>query len=253
MSVMHFDFMSGVLGYQTNIYVILPDCMQQGEQPQGVLYLLHGGGGNGLDWLRNTNIERYVQPYKMAVIMPETDGNCFYADQKYGYAYFQYLTEEVPGAMEAMLPGLQGVKRYVAGLSMGGYGAFKWAFQKPDFFVAAANLSGISSIVDLFSKNENPLPGVDRVIACNWGSIKELEGSSSDSKQWIREAAEQGIALPKLFAAIGTEDFSYAFAQEYLNYAKEQGIEIHYEEMTGGHDWDVWDEMIRHFLRYAVE
>ena len=103
MGVMHFDFMSDKLGYQTNIYVTLPECMEKGQVPKGILYLLHGGGGNGLDWMRNTAIERYAQPYDLVVIMPEVDGSCFYADMVHGYPYFQYLTEEVPAAMEGML------------------------------------------------------------------------------------------------------------------------------------------------------
>ena len=254
MGVLHFDFMSDKLGYQTNIYVTLPDSVREGKKPQGILYLLHGGGGNGLDWLRNTCIERYAQPYELAVIMPEVDGSCFYADMKHGYPYFQYLTEEVPAAMEAMLPILKGVEnRYVAGLSMGGYGAFKWAFHKPGYFAAAANLSGISFVVDLLADGEHNLNGKQQMIECNWGSLEELRGSDSDSKLWIDRAAEEKNQLPRLFAGIGKEDFSYAYSQDYMAYCKEKGIEIHYEEMTGGHDWNVWDTMIQRFMSWATQ
>ena len=254
MGVMHFDFMSDKLGYQTNIYVTLPACMEKGEAPKGILYLLHGGAGNGLDWMRNTSIERYAQPYDLVVIMPEVDGSCFYADMKHGYPYFQYLTEEVPAAMEGMLPLLKGVeKRYVAGLSMGGYGAFKWAFNKPDYFTAAANLSGVSFVVDLMADTSHGLTGKDTLIECNWGSLEELRGSDSDSKEWIDRAVAQGTKLPKLFAGMGTEDFSYDFSTAYLAYCKEKGVEIHYEEMPGGHDWNVWDEMIQRFMAWATK
>ena len=254
MGVLHFDFMSDKLGYQTNIYVILPECMEKGQAPKGILYLLHGGGGNGLDWMRNTAIERYAQPYELAVIMPEVDGSCFYADMVHGYPYFQYLTEEVPAAMEGMLPLLQGVeKRYVAGLSMGGYGAFKWAFNKPDYFTAAANLSGVSFVVDLMADTSHGLNGKDTIIECNWGSLEGLKGSDSDSREWIDRAVAQGTRLPKLFAGMGTEDFSYDFSTEYLAYCKEKGVEIHYEEMPGGHDWNVWDAMIQKFMDWATK
>lgn len=254
MGVMHFDFMSDKLGYQTNIYVTLPECMERGEAPKGILYLLHGGGGNGLDWIRNTAIERYAQPYELAVIMPEVDGSCFYADMKHGYPYFQYLTREVPAAMEGMLPLLRGVeKRYVAGLSMGGYGAFKWAFNEPEYFMAAANLSGVSFVVDLMADDSHGLNGKESLIECNWGSLEELKGSDSDSKEWIDRAVAGDVKLPKLFAGMGTEDFSYDFSTEYLAYAAKKGIEIHYEEMPGGHDWPVWDTMIQKFMAFATQ
>lgn len=253
MGMLHFDFMSDKLGYQTNVYVILPDCVREGNKPKGILYLLHGGGGNGLDWVRYSSIERYSWPYEMAVIMPEMDGSCFYADMTYGYPYFQYLTQELPGAMEAMLPILKGVdKRYVAGFSMGGYGAYKWAFHRPDYFTAAANLSGVSFIMEILGNEEHKLPGKQKMIESNWGSLAQLEGSDSDSKVWIDRAAEQKTKLPALFAAIGTEDFSYSLCRRYLDYCAEKGINIHYEEMQGGHEWAVWDEMIRRFLAWAV-
>lgn len=79
----------------------------------------------------------------MAVIMPEVDGTCFYADMKYGYPYFTYLTKEIPALVEALFPvNKERGRRFVAGLSMGGYGAWKWAFAAPQFFGAAANLCG---------------------------------------------------------------------------------------------------------------
>lgn len=33
----------------------------------------------------------------------------------------------------------------------------------------------------------------------------------------------------------------------------EKGVEIHYEEMSGGHDWNVWDVMIQKFLAWVTD
>ena len=257
MGMMHFDYLSTVLGYHTSVYYILPACTHEGKEPKATLYLLHGGAGNGLDWIRYTSIERYADAFEVAVVMPEVDGSCFYADMKYGYNYFTFLKDELIAVSETLLPvNKTADKRLVAGLSMGGYGAFKWAFNCPDDFYAAANLSGISSIVDLFtdpasfaSKSVDDPCGV---IALDFGSIDELRGSMNDSKAWIDKAAAEGTKLPKLFAGIGTEDFSYQFAVDYLKYCKEKGIDVHYEEMPGGHEWKVWDEMIQRFLVWSV-
>lgn len=254
MGMLHFDLMSEKLGYQNSLYVILPDCVRDGEAPEGILYLLHGGTGNGLDWIRYSSIERYSWPYKLAVVMTETDGSNFYADMVHGYSYFSYLTEEVPNSLEALLPILKGVeKRYVAGFSMGGYGAFKWAFNKPDYFTAAANLSGVSFVMDILSNPKHQSPDKLAMIENNWGSLDALQGSDSDSKAWIDNAVANKTKLPKLFAAIGTEDPSYALCQDYLAYCDKMGVPIHYEEMPGGHVWEVWDEMIKRFLAFAID
>ena len=257
MGMLHFDYLSQVLGYHTNLYFILPACTHEGKAPAATLYLLHGGAGNGMDWMRYTSIERYADKYNIAVVMPEVDGSCFYADMKHGYDYFTYLTEEVVAVAEGLLPvNKEPEKRLVAGLSMGGYGAFKWAFNCPDFFGAAANLSGISFIMDIFGGNGFAAKGAEDKcgpVALNWGSLAELEGSMSDSKEWIDKAVREGIKLPKLFAAIGTEDYSYKLSCDYLQYCKEQGIEVHYVEMPGQHEWAVWDTMIERFMSWALQ
>ena len=256
MGLLHFDYLSQVLGYHTNLYFILPACTHRGEAPAATLYLLHGGSGNGMDWIRYTSIERYADKYNIAVVLPEVDGSCFYADMKYGYKYFTYLTDEVVAVAEGLLPvNKEPEKRLVAGLSMGGYGAFKWAFNRPDFFAAAANLSGVSFIMDIFKKGVGTRDAEDKcgAVALNWGSLEELEGSMSDSKEWIDRAVREGTRLPKLFAAMGTEDYSYKFTQSDLQYCKEQGIEVHYEEMSGTHEWSVWDTMIERFMAWALE
>lgn len=257
MGMLHFDYLSQILGYHTNIYFILPACTHEGKEPAATLYLLHGGGGNGLDWIRYTAIERYADKHNIAVVMPEVDGSCFYADMKHGYDYFTYLKDEVVAVAEGLLPvNKTADKRLVAGLSMGGYGAFKWAFNCPDFFSAAANLSGISFIMDIFSGDGFAAKSVNDkcgVVALDWGSLEELQGSMSDSKEWIDRSVREGIKLPKLFAAIGTEDYSYKLSQDYLKYCKEQGVEVHYEEMPGQHEWIVWDTMIDKFIEWALK
>lgn len=254
MGLLTFDYMSEKLGYQTNFYVVLPDSVRDGKVPSGILYLLHGGGGNGLDWFRYTSVERYSWPYDLAIISADTDGTAFYADMEHGYPYFTYLTEELPRVAETLIPVLKKVKKhYVAGLSMGGYGAYKWAFNKPEYFDAAANLSGLSFIMELFSNDAHQTEEKLQMFENNWGGLSKLEGSISDSKTWIDKAAAEKTKLPKLFAAIGAEDYSYEYAKRYLDYAKGKGVDIHFEEMPGKHEWAVWDEMIQRFLKFCVE
>ncbi len=253
MGVAHISFLSNVLGFHTNVYVILPTDARVGETESFcTLYLLHGGGGNALDWMRFTNIERYAQERHIAVVMPEVGGESFYADMKYGYDYFTYISEELPQVMEYMFPLCTKKEgRLVAGLSMGGYGAFLWALRRPDFFRAAANLSGLSNIVSLFRENREDAFNKDqkqRLVECVWGSIEELEGSDADSRFLLKRAAERREEIPVLFGGIGTEDFTYHNAMEYLETARQLDVPIHFEEMPGGHEWKVWDEMIRRFL-----
>ena len=255
MGFLHFDFMSEKLRYHTNLYLILPEETRRAQEPEATLYLLHGGGGNGMDWLRYTSIERFAQERRIAVVMPEVDGTCFYADMKYGYPYFTFLTKEIPALTETLFPvNRKRRQRYVAGLSMGGYGAWKWAFHEPQFFGAAANLSGISFITEIFKEGgfaQQEREGENGLVAQNWGSLEELQGSESDSAKWLEWASERKVELPALYAGIGTEDFSYPDACKYLEACGKIGLKVEQRMVPGRHEWSVWDKLIADFMDWA--
>ena len=191
MGVLRYEFYSKLLGKQIRLCMVLPEQAHAGKLPDATLYLLHGGGGNAEDWLRYTSVERYADERQMAVIMPEVDGTCFYADMKYGYPYFTYLTKEIPALVEALFPvNKERGRRFVAGLSMGGFA---------------------------FADDEN---GNNPLVIRNWGSLDALAGSVSDSKTWVDQAVREKTDLPALYSGIGTEDFSFADSVRYLAYCR---------------------------------
>lgn len=247
-----------------NLNLILPfeknreeDGTPRIEERYPVLYLLHGGGGNQDDWVRYTSIERYAEKYKIAVVMPDVSGNSFYADMAHGYRYFTFLSEEIPDFVEHFFPiGGCREKRFVAGLSMGGYGSLKWGLNKPDFFGFVADFSGASLITEMFDKRG--LAGdtgekENNVITRNWGSLEQLKGSESDTAWLLQRAAEMQEQLPKLYVCIGTEDFSYEYTRRFMEYANGLGLDIIYAEAPGEHNWDFWDPFILRYIQMYAE
>jgi len=264
MAFMRFSFLSEILGYHTSVNIILPFEMQledhervDQEGKYSVLYLLHGGGGNQDDWIRFSSIERYAEKYGIAVVMPDVSGSSFYTDMVHGYQYFTYLSEELPSVMESYFPiGGSREKRFVAGLSMGGYGSLKWGLLKPEFFSYVADMSGASLVMELFQRDgfqHDVAEGKASMFNRNWGGLQKLEGSISDTAYLLKSATSRKDILPKLYVCIGTEDFSYKYTQSFLKYADELGIDILYEEAKGGHDWDFWDKFIVRFICLCVE
>src|SRR5512146_1475299 len=125
-------FNSEVLTLRCTMNVLLPQRTlaeaQSKEKPKyRTLYLLHGHSDDHTAWQRWTSIERYVEGLNLAVVMPAVNLS-FYTDMAYGGKYGQFLSEEVPAVVRDMVP-LSSAREdsFVAGLSMGGYGAFKLA------------------------------------------------------------------------------------------------------------------------------
>src|SRR5215216_920350 len=125
------DFFSETLSLSTTMTVILPQQTStqigmtgaQREGPPPVLYLLHGLSDDDTIWLRRTSIERYVAPLGLAVVMPQVHRS-FYTDEAAGGRYWTFLSEELPEIVSRFFwVSTTRADTFVAGLSMGGYGA----------------------------------------------------------------------------------------------------------------------------------
>lgn len=109
---------------------------------KGVVTLLHGHTNDGDDWVQKTSALRYAEDNQLALVIPDA-GNSFYCDMAAGPAYYTWLTQELPGLLQAMvkLPA-QREKNAVFGLSMGGYGALLLGLSCPQRYFACASFSG---------------------------------------------------------------------------------------------------------------
>jgi putative tributyrin esterase len=205
------------------------------------LFLLHGGGEDAQSWLSFTNIEKHADKHKMAVVLPSVT-NSFFADLAHGPAYWTFISDELPRFVRSVFPlSDKPEDNFVAGLSMGGYGAFKWALNKPDQFAAAANMSGLIDIAK---------PGGPGHINFDdiFGDFNSIKGSDNDLYALLKKRKEEGTKLPRLYAACGTEDFTYDSYKDFKNYAQSLPVDITFEEGPGAHTWDFWDTYIQRIL-----
>ena len=242
MALFHANFYSDVLGMQSSAEVILPDRPDPARKLP-VLYLLHGLSDDHTIWQRRTSIERYAAAYRLAIVMPNGHRS-FYTDMKHGRPYFTYMTQELPRLMESFFPfSARREDRFVAGLSMGGYGAFKIAVNLPERYAAGASLSGALDIAGAWARNADFFPDV----------FGEDVAEPPDN---VLAAAERLVARtpktlwPKLYQFCGTEDFLYEDNVKFQAFAKALGLPVDYAEGPGGHSWDVWDAQIQKVLAW---
>jgi putative tributyrin esterase len=129
------------LGKQMSLMAIVPETS---EGPFPVLYLLHGLSDDHTQWTRITSIERYVAGLPLIAIMPNGERG-FYSDNltRPNALYETYFIKDIVGFTDLTFKTIGSSEgRVVAGLSMGGYGAAKFAVKYPDLICAAASLSG---------------------------------------------------------------------------------------------------------------
>ncbi|MDD2464437.1 MAG: alpha/beta hydrolase family protein [Desulfobulbus sp.] len=251
MALIHCQFFSQVLGLMTTMSVILPDPVPAGDNKPSpaaslpTLYLLHGRSDDHSAWQRRTAIERYLEGRQLAVVMPEV-GRSYYTDMQTGQRYWTFISEEVPLIARHFFPlSDKREENYLAGLSMGGYGAFKLALSYPERYAAAASLSGALDVVRLAGTELEA--GLHELVHV-FGDPHSLAGSGNDLFALAESALQSGEKLPQLYQWCGSEDFLYLDNRRFRRHLDTLGIAVDYDEGPGGHEWSCWDAQIQRVL-----
>jgi S-formylglutathione hydrolase FrmB len=246
MALLTCDFFSESLMVGTSVTVVLPQRTEEqiglidevGEGPPPVLYLLHGLSDDHTSWSRYTSIERYAVARGLAVVMPAA-GRSFYADEAYGHRYWSYLTEELPRVVAQLFRVSQEpADTFVAGLSMGGYGALKMVLTHPERYAAAACLSGALDLV-AFAKD----PDRDEVM----GRVFDHQVRAGDDLFRLLQAAR---GVPPLHVSCGTEDWLVASCRRFAEEATAKGVDVTTDFRPGEHVWSLWDAVIQDVIAW---
>ena len=204
-----------------------------------VLYLLHGLSDDCTIWERRTSIERYATEKGIAVVMPEVRRS-FYTDEAVGEQYWTFIAEELPQLIaRTFRVSTAREDTFVAGLSMGGFGAFKLALNHPERFAAAASLSGALDVAAL------DLDWAGTLGQRVWDG-RDTAGTADDLLGLL--AASDPAALPALFLDCGTEDQLLDHNRRFLAVADERGVELASRLRPGAHTWEFWDQGIQDVL-----
>ena len=251
MAFMELKFFSQSLGMQTDAYIVIPQKSTQGEigiegqsdsKEYKCLYLLHGLSDDHTIWLRRTSIERYAADYGICVVMP-CGAKSFYTDMKYGSKYFTYITEELPKVVSEFLK--VSTKRedtYIAGLSMGGYGALKSALKKPEKYCAVAGLSSVADIrCGMFDDVLTPVFG------------EGVNIPDDEDLFYLAEKTNKSPLKPRVFMGVGTEDFLYDANIKLKEKFEQLDYDYTYRQSPGIHNWAFWDEYIQYVLEWMFK
>ena len=209
-----------------------------------MLYLLHGLGDDHTAWSRQTAIERYVKPLGLAVVMPQV-GRSFYADQVHGQPYWTFLSEELPALVTSLFHvSTRREDTFVAGLSMGGFGAMKWALRDPGRFAAVASISGV---LDSAQVRRNREPEREAVMDAAFGD-GDIDGTDDDVRHLLTRAAESGVSLPEVYLCCGEGDGLHGANVRFAELAGDLDVPVTAEFGPGEHEWSYFDASIRRVL-----
>lgn len=278
---------STALGVDKSVLVYLPPSYDTSGRSYPSLYYLHGGGGNERTWLDRFHIGLVVDSL-IATGLPEAilvlpDGDTGYWTDwvnptgfanrcatdsmlialqeqaatwcvKYGRYETYVASEVVPVVDHHYRTARDRDQRGIAGVSMGGYGAFFLALRHPDLWAAAVSHSGVLQPLYIgphpFKHPPMYASNVDEILAAWDGNRRPLfiaEFGSDTATWWARDPLRQLMRLlrqhqrlPLLYFDVGTSDRFADQSRAFADTLRRLGIEYRFAEWPGGHDWTYW-------------
>lgn len=199
------NYPSQVLGQSTKVNIYLPKAYSK-KKTLPLTFLLHGRGLDADQWVKTGRIHHYLDNLiargvipPQIVVMPSS-GIVPYID-----ASEKFITEELLGWLKTRY-GIEGTRQStaIAGMSMGGFGAFNLALRHPQLFGVSVPVSGV-----YFPEYVASLP----------------------------DALPSGF---RLHLMCGTSDAFIGMNRDLATALTARGLNFTYQEAEGGHDWHYW-------------
>lgn len=249
---------SQALGREKRVRLVLPPGRRLGAGPCPVLYLLHGYGGNGETWLRNTALLRYLAGMDLVVVLPESGRRWFINDHE-GHRYEDYLVHELVPRIDRVVGGASGREwRAIAGFSMGGAAAVFQALRHPGSFAVAAALSGAFEAPRRVGDPYRSLRGTPGFLMPTvavhervWGAPNSLTRRAYDPYRLLeRHRPDPPVALR---LEVGAQDYErmVRMNRDVRQALRSLGVPHEYAESPGGHDFDFVDRALPATLAFV--
>lgn len=262
MAIIDVNFFSNALARQVSYKAIIPvdGAIFPGRpakevKPFKTVYLLHGIFGDFTDWLVKSRIALFAEEHNIAVIMPSGE-NSFYVDHESLRSYYgEYIGKELVEETRKLFNlSHKREDTFIAGLSMGGYGALRNGLKYYNNFSAIAALSSALIIDDaVTSTEEHPFEfGRKSYYEAVFGKIENIKGSDKDLEALVKKIMTENGDIPRLYLACGTEDSLLPNNHKFRDFLASEKVAHTYEEGPGVHDWKFWDEYIEKAIKWLL-
>ncbi len=249
---------SELLQRRVDIQMYFPTDLppEVGFEARGTLTLLHGYTNSGDDWVQMSSAARYCADNGLVMICPSCQ-NSFYQDSIQG-AWKTFVTEEMPMLLSrSFIFPHERENNYIAGLSMGGYGALYLGLSRPDLYAGCASFSGavdIEMLADMYAGT----PITKEFYEIFDTSDGKLSGDKSIYKLLEKISAMPQKQQPKIFLSNGIQDVPVynVKAQNDALWSKAEKMtlaSIKRMEWDGIHEWSFWDRSLVYALDYFLE
>ena len=226
------------------------------------LWLLCGGGFDHTDWMRYTALELFAAQHGVAVVLPGISYAGYMDTAEGDYKYWTQISRELPVYLRKVFPlSYEREDNFVAGFSMGGYGAFKWAMQQPEMFAACGTFAGPIGIIPRKPSAPDEKLGEPclrddfceppfQTLWAAFGSAARLRNTPSDNLYMLEKHLAEGRELPAFYIAVGAQDPTAPEGYAVMDEMRRMGLKFNEIRDQGKHDWEYCNRHVESFLEW---
>jgi enterochelin esterase-like enzyme len=250
---------SKILDSERKYAIYLPSDYDYSNREYPVLYLLHGAGDDHTGWVQFGEVKSITDKANkngvstsMIIVMPDaqTGKKGYFNDLDQEWNYEDFFFKEFLPFIEKKYR-IKSEKRYraIAGLSMGGGGAFIYALRHPEMFSSACPLSGYmgeASYNDFYEKNMEKCEKLTREKVFNYYS-------NHNSLSIIQNQTDENLKSVRWYIDCGDNDFLYEGNSLVHIALKKRGVPHEYRVRDGAHNWTYWRSALPEVLKFVSE
>lgn len=245
-------------GRTLNTHLYFPTDLPEsvGNKVKGVITLLHGIHGAGVDWMMYTAAVRYAADNGYILVAPSAD-NSFYRNEAYGQPFYDIITEELPAQLQSIfkIP-TEREKNYIVGLSMGGYGALLIGLSHPERYAAIGSFSGALDMGEMLAEGRKD-DAVAPIFTPVFGDGMSLPPSADLFALAQKAAALPAGQRPAVFITCGDEDDDdmkiLTQTKSFVAAARQAGLPLTFRTWPGVHEWNYWDRSLAEFIGFVQD
>ena len=248
---------SHILGGERKYAIYLPPDYDSSQRRYPVLYLLHGGGDDQSGWVQFGEVHSIAnraiasgRATPMVIVMPDANtGRRGYFNSPDGeWRYEDFFFEElIPFVEKTYRVRTERRYRSVAGLSMGGGGAFMYALHRPEMFSSAAPLSASTGSRTLEAAKERysrrGQEYTDEEIAAHYKDHNVLD--------LLDTVAVDKVKSVRWYIDCGDDDSLYEGNSLAHIAMRQKEIPHEFRIRDGGHHWTYWRDALPTVLEFV--
>nr|WP_246355766.1 alpha/beta hydrolase-fold protein [Paraburkholderia humisilvae] len=243
---------SNALQRDWSYVVYLPPGYRADGPRYPVLYLLHGNNDDAMHWVTQGRLQTTADTLiahkdipPVVIVMPQ-GGTDWYVDRKEKIET-AFFTELLPTIETHYAVSGDRKNRVIGGVSMGGFGALRYAMLQPERFCGALLLSPA-----IYSTEPPPQSAARHVGVFGERQFEPDVWHALNYPALWQRYLSQPYRLP-IFIAAGDDDLVIqAEASTLYTHLRAAGNPAALRIIGGGHNWDVWAALLPAALKYAL-